>query len=294
MPRQINAFALSFLAVCWLCHHPAAGGQVSTPLQTRSIPMTPTDWGAGTIGVPDPLNFQRFDPSLGTLTDVEITLSLTIRNDYMLVFPSTPTPTTLYLATSQTTDPSVLANPSLVRQLTDGPRETLMAPDGITTIFGGSATTLPVDVVSLTEPGGTWSSMLPVTDPHFIAPSIVNLTLTRTLDASTASLLAEFIGSGGGGIDLSDTAVANSSFYSNSGNGGGMVLTSASATVTIQYSYIPSVASIPEPSSLVLLGLGAGITLLAAGRRLPHCGPRPERSRVNGSRSARSAVLSSG
>jgi hypothetical protein len=262
MPRRTNAFALSFLAVLSLCQHPAAGGQVTTPPQTVSIPMTSTDWGPGTIGIKDPLTFQRFDPSLGTLTGVEITLSLTVRNDYMLVFPATPTPTTLYVATTDTSDPSVLSNPSLVRQLTDGPRETLMAPDGTTTIFGGPTATAPVDVVSLTEPSGTWSSMLPVTDPHFTAPSIAKLSLTRTLDASTAPLLAEFIGTGT--INLSDMAVAHSSFYSNSGNGAGLVITSAGATLTIRYQY--NTLSVPEPSSLTLLGLGAGITFLVAWR----------------------------
>jgi hypothetical protein len=65
-----------------------------------------------------------------------------------------------------------------------------------------------------------------------------------------------------GTIGLADTANANSSFYSDSGNGAGRVLTSAGATVTVQYTY----QAIPEPSGLILLGLGAGFLLLAAGR----------------------------
>jgi hypothetical protein len=255
------ALALSVLAVLSLSHRAAVGGSV-TPIQTRSIPMTPTNWGLGTPGIGDRLNFTPFDPSLGTLTGVEITLSLTVRDDFMLVFPSTPTPTTLYLATTQTSDPSVLSDPNRVRQLTDGPRGTITAPDSLTQLFGGSGTTVPVDVVSLTEPSGTWSSMLPVTDPHFIPPSIVTLSLALTLDATRASLLREFIGTRT--INLPGEAVANSSFYSSSGNGSGLVLTSAGATVTIQYQYNP--AAIPEPSGLILLGLGAGLGLLAAGR----------------------------
>ncbi len=114
--------------------------------------------------------------------------------------------------------------------------------------------------------------MLPVTDPHFIPPSNATLSFARTLDASNAaSLLPEFIGTGA--VDMPVTAVAHSSFFSNSGNGAGMVLTSASATVTLQYWYIPTPASVPEPSSLILLGLGAGIALLAGRWRRRAVGP---------------------
>jgi hypothetical protein len=264
MARRTIAFALSFLAFLTLSHHASAGGPVTTPLQTQSIPMTPTNWGPGTSGIPNPLTFGQFDPSLGTLTAIELTLSTTIHNNYELIFSSTPTPTTLYVATTQTTDPSVLADPSRVQQLTDGPTVTLIGPDGVTPIFGAPGTTLPVDVVSLTESSGTWSSFLPVTDPHFIPPSNANLSFTRTLDASdAASLMAQFIGTGT--INMPLTAIAHSSFYSSSGNGGGIVLTSASGTVTLQYQYTPF-AVVPEPSGLFLLVLGAGLGLLAAGR----------------------------
>lgn len=226
--------------------------------------MTPTNWGPGTPGLLDPESFTQFDPSLGTLTGVAITFSSTIRNNYELNFVQTPIMTTLYVATTATTDPAVLSNPTLVRQLTDGPTVSLLGPDGLTTIFGGPAATLPVDVVTLAEPSGQWSSFLPVGSPNYIAPSQATLSFTTTLDTSS-SLLAQFIGTGR--INLPVTADAHSSFFSSTGNGGGVVLTSADANVTIQYQYIPFPPLVtPEPSGLILLGLGTGLGLLAARR----------------------------
>jgi PEP-CTERM motif len=272
MPRRTNAFALSFLAVLSLCHHATAGGQIiTTPLQTRSIPMTDTNWGKGTAGITDPFVFDQFNPSLGTLKAVDLTFTSTIRNDFELMFVATPKATTLYVATTATSNPSVLADPVAVQKLTDGPTVTVTGPGGVT-LFGAPATTLPVDVVSKTDPATeTWSSLLPVTDPHFIPPSVATLSLSRSLDASNAAALLPLF-TGTGTIELPATAVAFSSFYSDSGNGGGVVLTKASATVTLQYEYL---ASVPEPSSLILLGLGVGITFLASRRRRPAAGPAP-------------------
>jgi hypothetical protein len=284
MSWRALAFAFSSLAALTLCDRVAVGGTVTTPLQTGSIPMTPTDWGVGTGGLTDPLTFAQFDPGLGTLTGVAITLSTTIHNDYELRFPQTPIPTTLYVATTATTDPSVLANSSLVSQLTDGPTVTLLGPNGLTPIFAAPGTTQPVDVVTLTKPNGTWSSLLPVTDPHFIPPSNATLSFSTTLDASNSpSLFGQFIGTGT--IAMPVTAEAQSSFYSSSGNGGGLVLTSADAVVTIQYQYTPFAPPFvsPEPSGLVLLGLGAGLGLLAAGRA--------RRAARPGSRGARAATV---
>jgi PEP-CTERM motif len=127
--------------------------------------------------------------------------------------------------------------------------------------------------VSLTEPSGTWSSLLPITDPHFIPPNNVGLSVSRTLDASNAgSLFSLFVGTGN--VNLPITATDFSSYYSNTGNGGGIVRTTVDATVTLQYQYTPS--AIPEPSSLILLGLGVSLGLLARG--LHHRAAYPDRT----------------
>jgi hypothetical protein len=269
MRRRIVGFALLGVACSLNSHHPVVGGEVLTPLQTQSTSapgvMVATDWGVGTTGITNPLTFDQFNPSLGSLTSIEITLTTTIRNDYEMVFVNTPTPTTMYLATTQTTDPSVLANPSERASLTDGPTVTLFGPNGTTQIFGAPATRQPVDLVQLTESSsGTWSSMLPITNPNYIAPTITEQTFSLTLTAADApSLYSDFIGMGD--VNLPVAATAFSSFYSSSGNGGGAVRTTANAAVTIQYSFDAIVT--PEPSTAILLGLGITISLFASTRR---------------------------
>src|SRR5690242_13007480 len=108
MSRRTIGLVLSSLAVAALGHRPVTAGQLTTPLQTQSIPMTPTDWGPATPGLTDPLVFRQFDPSLGTLDAVELTLKTTIHNDFILVF-TTHTPTTLDVATTETSNPNILS-----------------------------------------------------------------------------------------------------------------------------------------------------------------------------------------
>jgi hypothetical protein len=268
MRRRIVGFALLGVVCSLYSHHPVVGGEVLTPLQTQSTSppgvMVATDWGVGTTGVTNPLTFDQFNPSLGSLTSIEITLTTTIRNDYEMVFVNTPMPTTMYLATSQTTNPSVLADPSQRALLTDGPTVTLFGPNGTTQIFGAPATRQPVDFVQLTESSGTWSSMLPITSPNYIPPTITEQTFSLTLTAADApSLYSDFIGMGD--VNLPVAATAFSSFFSSSGNGGGAVRTTANAAVTIQYSFDAIVT--PEPSTAILLGLGISISLFASTRR---------------------------
>lgn len=268
MSRPMFALALSALALL-AAARPAAAGPLTTSLQSASIPMSRTDWGPGSSGMQDPLVFQQFNPGLGTLDGVAVTLNATFNADFSMTFVPTPITTTIYLATTSTTDPTILSNPSLVAQLTDGPTITLSGPGGLSTIFGGPGTTMPVDVVSLTEPSGTYSSTLPVTDPNYIAPDNATFSLSRTLDGSDGSLFSSFIGTGTVGLPIS--AVAYASFYSSSGNGSGMVIETAGATVTVQYLYTPPPVTtsvvVPEPSGCLLLGIGAALGLIAARRR---------------------------
>jgi hypothetical protein len=263
MRRRIVAFGLSCLTALSLSSfQSAAAGEMLTPIQTQSISppgvLVQTDWGPGTKGISDPLIFNQFNPKLGSLLAIDITLTTTIRNDYTLTFYPTPIPTTITVATSQTSDPAVMINPAERVSLTDGPTVTLYGPGGMSQIFGPPATRQPVDYVQMTESSGTWSSLFPITNPNFIPPTMTEQLYSRSLTASNAaSLFSEFIGTGA--FDLPITATAFSSFYSSSGNGSGGVLTRADAIVTIQYEFL----GIPEPSSIILLSLGAGICLVA-------------------------------
>jgi hypothetical protein len=257
------------LAFLSLSSQSRGGGVVFTPVQIQSTTssggLTSTNWSAGTAGINNPLVFNQFNPSLGTLTSVDITLTTNIRNDYELIFVPTPIITTIDVATTLTTNPSVLNDPSQRASLTDGPSVTLFAPNGVTQIFGAPATAQPVDLVQMTESSGTWSSLLPVTDPNYIPPTVTQQTFSRSLTASdSASLFSDFIGTGT--VDLPVTATAFSSFFSSSGNGGGAVLTEANASVMIDYQFVGAQQLTPEPPSGLLLALGALGILVA--RRL--------------------------
>jgi hypothetical protein len=246
---------------------PAFGEGSLTPVQTQATSpagvLVSTNWSAGTPGVNDPLVFNKFNPDQGTLTSISITLTTTVRNDYEMMFASTSTPTTIYLATSQTSNPSVLADPVARAMLTDGPGVTLFGPNGTSQLFGGAGTRQPVDFVSVTASHGTYSSMLPISSPYYIAPTVTEQSFQRTLTAAdSASLFKQFIGTGSLNLNLPISTTAFSSFYSSSGNGGGAVFTEASATVSIQYGFQIAPLSVPEPSSILLLALGAGLVLL--------------------------------
>ena len=247
-----------FVAFMSLCRQSWGGDVVFTPVQIQSTAasggLTPTNWSASTAGINNPLVFNQFNPSLGTLLSVDITLTTNIRNDYELIFVPTPIITTIDVATTSTTDPAVLNDPSLRASLTDGPSVTLFGPNGAQ-IFGAPATRQPVDFVQMTESSGTWSSLLPVTDSHYIAPTVTQQSFSRSLTASDSpSLFSDFIGTGTVGLPVAATAY--SSFFSSSGNGGGAVLTEANASVEIQYAFVGAQQLTPEPASILLLAVG--------------------------------------
>src|SRR5262249_7314134 len=71
-----------------------ARADFSTPVQTQSVPLTLTDWGPDSTTHPvAPLQFQKFDPALGTLQSVSVTLDYQFDSTVSLTFrnPSTLT-----------------------------------------------------------------------------------------------------------------------------------------------------------------------------------------------------------
>lgn len=113
MQKRTIGLAFLCLAFSLFSHEAMAGGIVMSPVQTLSTSngLVATNWGSGSPGITDPLDFNQFNPKLGTLTGIDITLTSNIRNDYMLTFVNTPIPTTIYVATSMSSNPSVLADP---------------------------------------------------------------------------------------------------------------------------------------------------------------------------------------
>jgi hypothetical protein len=265
MQKRTIGAGLLCLAFSLFSHQAMAGGVVvSSQTQETSSDLKSTNWQSGTPGITNPLVFNQFDPTLGKLTGIDVTLTFNIRNDYLLTFVNTPITTTMYVATSMTTNPNILADPAQRATLTDGPTVTLYGPGGNTQLIGPPESRQPVDFVKMTEASGTWSST-PVGNQGFIPPTVTHQVLSLTLtNASTPSLFSQFIGSGK--VDLPVSATANSSFFSSTGNGTGEVLTTANASVEIQYIFTPF--AIPEPSSAILLGLGIAASVVAC-RRSP-------------------------
>jgi hypothetical protein len=256
----------------WLFSPEAMAGGVIMQSDETSNPtdLIRTNWppppgNPPIAGLHDPLVFNQFDSTMGKLTSIDVTMTINIRNDFVMTFVNTPIPTTIYLATSMTSDPSILSNPAKLATLTDGNTVTLSGPNGNGILLGPPATRQPVDFKSMTEPSGTWSST-PLPGQGFIAPTVIHQVVSLTLTAANdPSLFSEFIGKGQ--VDLPVSATAFSSFYSSSGNGSGTVLTSAQASVELQYVFTPFTV-IPEPSSAILLGLGIAVSVVAC-RRFP-------------------------
>ncbi len=218
---------------------------IETTAQTESIPLTLTNWGPTTsvLSGLDPFTIQQFNaatyqPSAPAgqtvqLEAVGISLSYEFQNTINMTFinPSTTTVTaTGYME---------LSLPSVITSLVNNPT------------FGNSAT--------VTSATGT------VADPYKVTQPTQTTTGTSALAYEQSSsngpaVLAAF--SGAGTVSLPVVAISNSTFTNSTGNGLGGSTTNAGATLSVVYFY----AYVPEPSSLVLTGLGA-VGFLAVGRR---------------------------
>lgn len=229
MLHRVGALTLLCGAVATGLLPPTARADVTSP-QTVQIPATDTNFGPGTA-TNDPMVFNQFNPALGALDSVSVSVSYDFSHTATVTFTTPGTFTT----SATNNDLSItLPNNQVIASAT--------SPDySQTTTFDSSTMTLntPVTLPSVTNPG-----------------SVGPVSLTSAAD------LALFTGSGT--ISLPVQASSLATFTINNGNGGGFVTTQAGATVTISYTYTPD--PVPEPSSVVLLGLG-GCGLLWFRRR---------------------------
>lgn len=175
------------------------------------IPSTLTDWTGN-------LSFSQFNPSLGTLTSVELQLSSGLT-------------TTLTV----TNNGDSLSNGNVKTEL----QVTVLDPGNHISATPQIDTLSPSYVYSLAAGGSVTSGLL---------------TKTGTGDNTytLASLLAEFTGVGN--ISLAASTFTQTLLANSGGNTGSSQVTNASLTGEVIYTYTP--APVPLPSAILLLGPG--------------------------------------
>lgn len=222
MIRRLGVFGALFGLAAFGLFSAMARADV-TPPQTVTISPTDTNFGPGTA-VNDPMVFNQFNPALGTLNSVLLTFSYDFYHQSTVTFFAPGTIVT-----------SAVQNSITVQRPGGGDIAV-----GATSDYSQSTTFNPA-TMTLGQP----VTLSPVT----ISGSIGPISLT------TPSDLALFTGTGTVAIPVLASSLAV--LPTNNGNGAAAVTTQADAKVTISYSY----TAVPEPSSVVLMGLG-GIGLL--------------------------------
>jgi hypothetical protein len=232
MSRRKIGFHLSGLAILLVSHQTVARGD-TTPVQTVMTGMVQTNWIPGTTGVTTP-TFTQFDPSLGTLTAINLTLTTNVNNTYFFDFSQVSSATTI--------------------------TETNGSPGPTISIFGPGATVVAGSPGTVSG-NAIFTAVQPVDMNEILTESSGTYTQTTNYTNFYSTVLTDTTGFiGTGSVVLDAESFAYSSFSSSSGNGGGYVLTDAGATVSLYYTYT---AAVPEPSSSVLMALGIGSTLIA-------------------------------
>lgn len=224
--RSLGCFGLAAALVLG-----TQAARADTIAYSDSLPLTPTDFT-------QPLSVPRFDPALGTLDRVTVTLTGRVEGSHRFesLDPMPVNVTMTHHAVIALRRPDLTA---LVASMPDVSSTTATtAFDGGIDFAGGSGRTLS----SLMSESANSVTLLPA------GGELVLFT-------------------GPGDVVLPVTAVATG-MGSGSGNLITQFSTSASAHIVVAYDFTPAATSAPEPSTLVLLGVGIGGLLMAwqAGR----------------------------
>ncbi len=218
--RRIPTASLCALILAVICLGVAApvGAATIGPFTTTSpVEMAVTDWG------PTDLTFPQFNPSLGTLSEVDLDFTGGLS-------------TTLVITNASDSDSSGNVD-THVKIFVQDPGYNLASP--------GLNVYSPTFGYTLSAGGSTTSGLLSASDladNSYTAPSV----------------LSEF--TGGGTISLAASTFTETQLSNTGGNTGASQMTEASLTGTVTYQYIPN--AVPEPATFALLGVGA-IGLLA-------------------------------
>ncbi len=250
----------------------ARASWIEKPAPTASIPTTGlstlTNWGPTTstfpAGTQDPFVIQQFNaatyqpaapPGLtAQLQAIGISLSYTFQNTINMTFTNPSTSTVMATGNIELLAPSPTLNTGLT---------------GISNVYvpgyntPGSASTQALPILVNAPTFGNTATVTASSAVHTFPYTVTMATQTTSSVSALAytqslpTVLAAFTGVGS--VQLPVTAYATSTFNNNFGNGQGGSTTFASVTVSVVYFY----AYVPEPSSLVLTGLG-GFGLLGA------------------------------
>lgn len=227
-PLALAVVALSAIAPTRTQASPISAG--ATESFTTSMPLTPTDWSPGVPATAtNPLSVPKFDPSLGTLKSVTLSMGYSIQNDFSMSFLAPASITVTATDTALKID-----RPDMTTLLTANVADVSKSQD-----YSGPGYPHNVSFPSLTR-GGTTSP----------------LTLSSAADLAlfTATTKGQTLG-------LPAFATAKSSFSTSTGNGQGVVNTKAGTSVTVTYNYTP----VPEPATLAVVTLGL-LTLVVTRR----------------------------